>query len=163
MNGFPFLHWNYSVFCSRQWIEWMSSVKTIEFVHLKTNQKIFISDQFIFLCDTLSPSPQGENAWFVDERKSTAVTLLLESRSLFPRFTACLKQMGDSGNWQQGLYHAVMALSPKILNLYLSPTVCWSACSCLAAKIKKDPLLSGTQAHKVVVCLQVWKCIKPFA
>lgn len=45
-----------------------------------------------------------------------------------------------------------MALSPEILHLYLSPAVCWSVCSCLAAKVKTDPSLSGTQAHKVVVC-----------
>lgn len=29
--------------------------------------------------------------------------------------------MGDSGNWHRGLLHAVMALSPEIPYLYLSP------------------------------------------
>lgn len=70
---------------------------------------------------SLSPSPQGASSQSVDERRSAAVTLPIESRSLIPRFTACPKQMGDSGNWHQGLWHAVMTLSPEIPHLYLFP------------------------------------------
>lgn len=39
-----------------------------------------------------------------------------------PHFTACPKQMGDSGNWHQGPRRAVMALSPEIMHL------CWGGC-----------------------------------
>ncbi|XP_029380795.1 EEF1A lysine methyltransferase 4 isoform X2 [Echeneis naucrates] len=64
---------------------------------------------------------EGGSAQFVDERRSTAVTTTTESRPLIPCFTACSKQMDVSGNWHQGLWHAVIALASEILHLYLSP------------------------------------------
>lgn len=104
-----------------------SSEKCSKWSAKQTN---FIPDHCVFPYDTIPASlpPQGGSAWFVDERRSTAVTLLLQSRSLVPRFTACPKQMGDSGNWHRGLQHAVMALSPEIPHLYLSSCCLLSVC-----------------------------------
>lgn len=120
--------------------------------------KTFLTSVYLLLCDT---SSGRESTRFSDERRSAAVTLLLKSRSLSLRLTACPKQMGDSGNWHRGLSHAVMALSPEMLHLYLSPAVFWSACSCLAAKVKRDPSLSATQAHKVLLGLDFKDIGKP--
>ncbi len=96
----------------------------------QTEKSLYLTSVSFPMIPSLSPSPQEGSAWFVDERRSTAVTLLLQSRSLIPRFTACPKQMGDSGNWHQGLQHAVMALSPEIRHLYLSSCCLLSVCQC---------------------------------
>lgn len=112
------------------------------------NKNIFC-DQFVFPL-IACPCPQGGSAHFVDDRRSTTVTLLSESRSPIPRFTACPKQMGDSGNWHQRLQHAVMALSPEILHLYLFPPAVrrsMSAKARLAKTKKKQP--SAPPACKV--------------
>lgn len=97
----------------------------------QTEKSLYLTSMFPHDTTPVSLPPRAGSAWFVDEKRSTAVTPLLKSRSLTPRFAACLKQMGDSGNWHRGLWHAVMALSPEIPHLYLSscclPRVCSNA------------------------------------
>lgn len=107
------------------------------------NGKSSVSHQSAFPYDNmaLSPSLQKGYTGFVDESRS---------RSFSPRLTACPKQMGDSGNWHQGLLHAVAALalslSPEKLHLYLFAR-CLS--SVYKREIRPRSPLSGTQAHTV--------------
>lgn len=131
---FFFLHWKFITCafrilgCVNEHCKQCNLLKQIE-------KSLYLTSANFPMIASLSPSPQGGSTWFVDEWRSAAVTLLLESRSLIPRFTACPKQMGDSGNWHQGLQHAVVALSPEIPHLYLSSV----KVSTNAAKVKPPP------------------------
>lgn len=63
---------------------------------------------------------------FVDKKKVPVwLRLCWEVGHLSYVMAARSKQMGDSGNWRQGLLHAVMALPPEKPHL---PVVCWSVC-----------------------------------
>lgn len=157
---FPFHHYIQSIFVFRTLVNELCKNSA-----LQTEKSLYLTSLYFPMIPSLCLSPQGGSPWFVDEKRSTAVTLLLQSRSLIPRFTACPKQMGDSGNWHHGLQHAVMALSPEIPHLYLS-SCCLFECLLMPKLKKTPPPHRSLSAHKVMVCqdfkdvskllLQIW-------
>lgn len=103
--------------------------------------------------------PPGGRSWFVYEGRS---------RSLVPRFTACPEQMGDSGNWHEGLlacWDSALSLSLQRYCISTFPLAgcCWVSTN---AKLEKTnpphSSLSGKRAGQVMVCQDVKDSSKLF-
>lgn len=125
----------FSIVCSKLATQWQTHTKRRHgnYLHISIKFTIFfflfklwcvlmdsvtVQPKKTVLCalheDTIPASlfPPGGRSWFVYEGRS---------RSLVPRFTACPEQMGDSGNWHEGLLACWdSSLSPKMPHLHLS-------------------------------------------
>lgn len=88
-----------------------------------------------------------------------------KSRSLVPRFTACPKQMGDSGNWHEELWACCNgSLSKDTASPPFPLLACRAAANAKAGETNPPhSSLSGTQARQVMVCQDARHCSKPFS